>query len=166
MTPPLTLIAALDQNRGIGQGNRLPWSIPDDLRRFKALTNGKPVVMGRKTAESLGRALPWRRNIVLSRQGTVPFAGMHPATTVEAALAEAGNVDEVMIIGGGEIYALFLPLAVRMRLTWVDTVIAGADAFFPAFEATDWLEVGREFHPPTAEQPLGYSFVDYVRQDA
>ena len=164
-TPSITLIAALDSNRGIGKGNTLPWAIPDDLKRFKALTNSKPVIMGRKTAESLGRALPWRRNVVLSRQGTVPFAGMHAATSLEQALDVAGSADEIMVIGGGEIYTMFLPLASRMRLTWVDTVVEGADAFFPDFADEDWLEVGREFHPTSAQQPLAFCFVDYIRQD-
>lgn len=164
-TPSITLIAALDANRGIGKGNALPWSIPDDMRRFKALTNGKPVIMGRKTAESLGRALPWRRNVVLSRQGTVPFPGMHPATSIEQALEVAGPAEEIMVIGGGEIYAMFLPLASRLRLTWVETVVEGADAFFPEFSEEEWLEVGREFHPTSATQPLAFCFVDYLRQD-
>lgn len=161
----LTLIAALDSHRAIGRGNDLPWSIPEDLKRFKALTNGKTVIMGRKTAQSLGRALPWRKNVVLSREGTVPFAGMHPAKTVDEALGLAGKADEIMVIGGGEIYSLFLPQANRLRLTWVDTVVEGADAFFPDFDEQEWMEVGREFHPASAQQPLAYAFVDYVRRE-
>jgi len=134
------LIAALDRNRAIGRGNRLPWHLPDDLKRFKALTLGKPVLMGRKTAESLGRALPKRRNLVLTRSGRVPFEGMEAVATLSLAMALTAEdgADELCVIGGGEIYALTLPLATRMHLTHVDTEIDGADAFFPEFDSQDW----------------------------
>ena len=163
--PVITLIAALDSHLAIGRGNTLPWSIPADLKRFKALTRNKPIIMGRKTAESLGRSLPFRKNIVLSRHGMLPFADMHSAQTVEQALALAESAEEVMVVGGGEIYALFLPFATRLRLTWVDTVIEDADAFFPPFNPQDWREMERDFHPPSENQNLAYTFVDYLRRD-
>src|SRR5690606_33015751 len=106
----VSLIAALDRNHAIGRGNALPWHLPDDLKHFKALTLGKPVLMGRRTAQSLGRALPKRTNLVLTRGGAVPFAGMQAVASLEAAIAlAAGEGEELCVIGGGEVYALALP---------------------------------------------------------
>ena len=112
----IALIAALDRNRAIGRDNDLPWRLPDDLKRFKALTLGKPVLMGRKTAESLGRALPGRLNLVLTRSGRVPFADMRAVDSVEqaVAIAVADGSDELSVIGGAEIYALTLAQADRL----------------------------------------------------
>ena len=114
--PALVLIAALDRNRAIGRGNALPWHLPDDLKHFKALTLGRPVLMGRRTAESLGRALPKRRNLVLTRGGQVPFAGMEAVASIDEALriADMDGAGELCVIGGGEVYALALPMAARM----------------------------------------------------
>ena len=121
----ISLIAALDRHHAIGKGNELPWRLPDDLKRFKALTLGKPVLMGRKTAQSLGRALPGRTNLVLTRSGSVPFEGMRAVDSVEAAMvaARAEGAEELCVIGGGEVYALTLPLAHTLHLTHVDTVV-------------------------------------------
>jgi dihydrofolate reductase len=162
VTTQLALIAALDRNRAIGKGNALPWHLPDDLRRFKVLTLGKPLLMGRKTAESLGRALPGRRNLVLTRSGRVPFAGMDAVASLDTALEMVGG-EELMVIGGGEVFALTLPLATRMHLTHVDTVVTDADAFFPAFDASQWRAVPREPHAVDAKHGLAFEFVDYVR---
>jgi dihydrofolate reductase len=159
----LSLIAALDRNHAIGKGNALPWRLPDDLKRFKALTLGKPLLMGRRTAESLGRALPGRRNLVLTRSGAAPFAGMEAIADVDEALRLAGGATELCVIGGGEIFGLTLPLATRMHLTWVDTVVDGADAFFPPFDRDDWRVVSREPHGADARHGFDFSFVDYVR---
>lgn len=160
----VSLIAALDRNFAIGRGNALPWHLPDDLRRFKALTLGKSVLMGRKTAESLGRALPKRRNLVLTRSGRVPFAGMQAVASLEEAVALAGDeARELCVIGGGEVYALALPRATRLHLTWVDTTVDQADAFFPRFEASDWREVARLAHPADATHAWAFEFVDYER---
>ena len=156
----LSLIAALDRNNAIGKGNALPWHLPADLKRFKALTLGKPVLMGRKTAESIGRALPGRRNLVLTRSGRVPFDGMEAVASLDDALAAA---DEVCVIGGGEIFALTLPMATQLLLTHVDTVVEGADAFFPAFDPAQWRVVSREAHPADATHAFAFEFVDYVR---
>src|SRR5690606_26285285 len=128
----------------IGRGNALPWHLPDDLRRFKTLTLGKPVLMGRKTAQSLGRALPKRSNLVLTRGGAVPFAGMQAVASLEAAIALAsGEGDELCVIGGGEVYALSLPLTSHLHLTHVETVVEGADAFFARLDAQRWRETAR-----------------------
>jgi dihydrofolate reductase len=161
----VSLVAALDRNRAIGRGNAMPWHLPDDFRHFKALTLGKPILMGRKTAESLGRALPGRRNLVLTRGGRVPFAGMEAVASVDAALraAEEDGVRELCVIGGAQVYALTLPLATSLRLTCVDTVVDGADAFFPEFDAGAWRVVSRERHAADDRHAFGFEFVDYVR---
>ena len=158
------LIAAMDRARAIGRGNALPWWLPDDLKRFKALTLGKPVLMGRKTAESLGRALPGRENLVLTRSGRVPFEGMRAVASLEAALAATRNAETLMVIGGGEVYAMALSLASVLHLTEVDTEVEGADAWFPAFAAEDWIETAREHHPADARHACGFDFVEYRRR--
>ena len=160
----VSLIAALDRNFAIGRGNALPWHLPDDLRRFKALTLGKPVLMGRKTAESLGRALPKRRNLVLTRSGRAPFEGMQVVASLDEAIRIAAiDGDELCVIGGGEVYALALPQATQLHLTWVDTTVDQADAFFPRFDPADWREVARVAHPADAAHAHAFAFVDYVR---
>ena len=160
----LTLVAALDRHRAIGRGNALPWHLPDDLKRFKALTLGKPVLMGRKTAESLGRALPGRRNLVLTRSGRAPFVGMEPVASLDAALRSVGD-EELMVIGGGDVFALTLPIVTRMYLSHVDTVVEGADAFFPAFDASQWRMVSREPHAADARHAFAFEFAAYERID-
>jgi len=159
----MSLLAALDRNYAIGKGNALPWHLPADLKRFKALTLGKPLLMGRKTAESLGRALPGRRNLVLTRSGAAPFAGMDAVDSMEEALRVAGDAEELCVIGGGEIFALTLPLATRMHLTWVDTVVDAADAFFPRIDMEQWHITLRELHAADAKHAFAFEFVDYVR---
>lgn len=161
----LVLIAALDRDHAIGKGNALPWHLPADLKRFKALTLGKPLLMGRKTAESLGRALPGRRNLVLTRSGGVPFDGMEAVASVDQALRVASKdaADELCVIGGGEVFAMTLPSATRMHLTWVDTVVEGADAFFPRFDRDAWIETAREAHAADARHAFAFDFVDYRR---
>ena len=163
--PGIVLVAALDRAHAIGKGNALPWHLPDDLKRFKALTLGKPVLMGRRTAESLGRALPGRRNLVLTRSGRAPFAGMEATGSLEAAIAaaQADGAAELCVIGGGDVFALALPRAARMHLTWVDTAVDGADAFFPRFHARDWVETTRVAHAADARHAFAFEFVDYAR---
>lgn len=161
----LVLIAALDRRAAIGKDNALPWHLPDDLKRFKQLTLGKPLLMGRKTAESLGRALPGRRNLVLTRSGRVPFEGMQAVDSVDAALreAEGDGADELCVIGGAEIYTLCMPIADTLHLTHVDTVVEGADTFFPAFDPDAWRPQSREMHRADARHAFGFEFVDYLR---
>lgn len=161
----LTLIAALDRNHAIGRDNDLPWRLPDDLKRFKALTLGKPVLMGRRTAQSLGRALPGRRNLVLTRSGQVPFDGMEAVASIEDALRLANDdgARELCVIGGGEVYALCLPRAARLHLTHVDTAVDGADAFFPVFDHGEWKVVARESHAADVKHAFAFEFVDYER---
>jgi len=159
----LVLIAALDRARAIGRGNELPWRLPDDLKRFKALTLGKPVLMGRKTAQSLGRALPGRRNLVLTRSGRAPFDGMQAVASIDEASeqAAADGSPELCVIGGGQLYAMCMARATRMHLTHVDTVVDAADAFFPAFEPAQWRVVKRAVHAADGRHAHAFEFVDY-----
>ena len=143
--PRVVLVAAVDREGAIGRDNALPWHLPRDLKRFKALTLGHSVLMGRKTAESIGRALPGRRNLVLTRAAKAPFDGQEVVVSFEDAMAKAGGT--LMVIGGGEVYALALPHADVLELTEVDIVVEGAHAFFPDYDANEWREVFREDHP-------------------
>jgi dihydrofolate reductase len=163
VSPRIELVAALDRNRAIGRGNALPWSLPDDLKQFKALTLGKPLLMGRRTAESLGRALPGRLNLVLTRSGRVPYAGMQAVAEIDAALIAAGRAEALMVIGGGEIYAQLLPHAEVLHLTHVDTVVEGADAWFPEFAREDWTVEERLAHAVDARHAHAFEYRRYRR---
>jgi len=158
----VSLVVACDRNRAIGVDNALPWHLPDDLKRFKALTLGKPILMGRLTAESLGRALPGRRNIVLTRSGRAPFAGMDAVASIDAALdlARADAASELAVIGGSGVFAATLPIATTLHLTLVDTAVPRADAFFPDVDITAWTEVAREHHAADAKHAFAFDFVD------
>ncbi len=161
----LSLIAALDRNRGIGRDNAMPWHLPDDFRHFKALTLGKPILMGRKTAQSLGRALPGRTNLVLTRGGQVPFAGMRAVASVQQAreIAAAEAAGELCVIGGGEIYRLLIDQATDLHLTWVDADVA-ADTHFPEVDPALWQEVRNQAHPADARHAFAFRFAHYLRR--
>ena len=159
----ICLIAALDRRGGIGRDNQLPWRLPGDLQRFKSLTMGKTILMGRKTAFSLGRALPGRRNLVLTRSGRVPFSGMETVGSRDEAICRSDG-ESLMVIGGGEVYAMTLPLAIRMHLTHVDTTVADADVFFPDIDPARWQVQLREAHAPDEKHAFGFEFVDYERR--
>jgi len=159
----IALVAALDRNHAIGRGGAMPWHLPDDLKRFKALTLGKPVLMGRKTAIAIGRPLPGRPNLVLTRAATAPFDGQLVVHSLDEAIARAGH-GELEVIGGGEVYALVFPRAARMHLTEVDTTTPDADTFFPTVDPRDWREVARQHHPIDARHAFAFDFVDYVRR--
>ena len=161
----ISLIAALDRNHAIGRDGTMPWHLPADLRRFKALTLGKPVLMGRRTARAIGRALPGRTNLVLTRGDRAPYAGQIVVRSLEDAIAHARG-RELAVVGGGEVYALALPHATRLHLTWVDTEVAAADAFFPRFDVGAWIETSREEHPADARHAWAFAFADYRRADA
>lgn len=163
MSAAITLVAALDRNRAIGRAGAMPWHLPDDLKRFKALTLGKPVLMGRKTALAIGRPLTGRANLVLTRSDAAPFAGQVVVPSLDAALAAAGG-GELMVVGGGEVYALALPRATRLCLTEIDAATMDADTFFPAFDPRAWREVARVHHPTDAKHALAFDFVDYARR--
>ena len=161
----LVLVAAMDRNNAIGRDNELPWRLPDDLKRFKTLTLGKPVLMGRKTAQSLGRALPSRLNLVLTRSGQAPFEGMQAVASLQDGqhLAAEAGAGELCVIGGGEVYALCLPLATRMHLTHVDTVVEAADAFFPYVDMAQWKATASEAHVSDERHRFAFVFIDYER---
>jgi len=158
----LALIAALDRNGLIGRDNALPWHLPADLQHFKRTTLGKPIVMGRKTWESLGRPLPGRHNIVLTRDPGYRAEGATVVTSIDAALAAAGDADEVMVIGGAALYATLLPRADRLYLTRIDAAFEG-DAWFPEVAPDEWREVAREVHAPDERNPYPYTFVTLER---
>ena len=155
----VSLIAAMAKNRAIGLDNRLPWRLPEDLAHFKRTTMGKPVIMGRKTWESLGRPLPGRLNIVVTRNPDWQADGCVAVASLDAALAAAGPVDEAFVIGGAELYGHALARADRLYLTEIGIEVAG-DAFFPEFDRTGWREAWREDHRNDA---FSYRFVRYER---
>lgn len=160
--PILTLIAAVARNGVIGIDNRLPWRLPADLKRFKALTLGHAVIMGRKTWESLPagfRPLPGRRNIVVTRDAGYHAKGAAVATSLPGAVAAAES-GEAFVIGGAELYAAALPLADRLQLTEIDAAFEG-DTWFPAIDPRHWRETARETHHDAAG--FGYAFVTYRR---
>jgi dihydrofolate reductase len=159
----VTLIAALGRDGVIGLGNRMPWHISEDLSRFKNLTMGHPVVMGRKTFGSIGKPLPGRDNIVITRSREFAAPGCRIVHSLEEALAAADGAAEVFVIGGAEIYALALPLADRLELTEVDVSISG-DAYFPDFERAAWREVSRRSRSTEGPERLRYDFVTYERR--
>jgi len=161
------MIVAMTPDRIIGRDGKLPWRLPADLRHFKRLTMGHPIIMGRKTWASIGKPLPGRDNIVLSRQRDFAAPGCHVVHTVAAALAaaQASGADEVFVIGGGEVYGLFLPFATRVYATLVRAPVPG-DTKFPALPPGAWVESEREDHEPDAENPHAWSFIVIERRRA
>ena len=159
--PRLTLIAAVARNGVIGKDNALPWRLPEDLKRFKALTMGHPIVMGRKTWESLGRPLPGRSNIVITRDKNYRVEGATVVHSVESALEMAQDATEVFVIGGAEIFTMTLPRANCLQLTELDADFDG-DVRFPAFDRSQWRTTFHEAHLGT--DGLAYAFVTYERQ--
>ncbi|MCE5234338.1 MAG: dihydrofolate reductase [Mizugakiibacter sp.] len=159
----ISLIAALDHDHAIGKDGVMPWHLPDDLKRFKALTVGTVVLMGHRTALSIGRALPGRQNLVLSRRHEAPYAGQDTVRSLDEAVAIADG-RALMVIGGGEVYRLALPLARRMYLTWVDARVESADTFFPRVRFSEWVETSRVHHAADARHACAFDFVEYVRE--
>ncbi len=158
--PRISLIAAVASNGVIGREGRMPWHLPADLKRFKVLTMGHAIVMGRKTFDSIGRLLPGRRTIVVTRQPGYRIEGAAVVHSLEQAIEQAGDDDEVFVIGGGEIYAMALPMADRLHMTELAITPLG-DARFPAFDRSAWRETSRESH--RAEDGTAFDFVVYDR---
>jgi len=161
LKPRLVLIAAVAKNGVIGRDNAMPWRLPEDLQRFKALTMGHPVIMGRKTWASLGRPLPGRRNIVISRDGDYRAPGALVVASLAAALAACADADTAFVIGGAQIYAQALPMADRLELTEIARDFAG-DTHFPAIDHHSWREIARESR--LSANGLAYDFVTYQHQ--
>ncbi len=165
---PVAMIVAMAKNRVIGIDNRLPWHLPADLKHFKARTLGKPIIMGRKTYQSIGRPLPGRLNIVLTRSDGFSADGVSVVHSIEQALAVAAEAPvssdqpELMVIGGEQIYRAFMAVAQRLYITEVDVEVEG-DAWFPSFDAEDWAETAREPHIADGDQPA-YTYLTYQRQ--
>lgn len=161
----ISIIAAVAANRAIGYRNRLLYWLPNDLKRFKALTTGHTIIMGRRTFESLPKgALPNRRNIVLTRQTDLVYPGAECFASIEEALEHCSPTEDVYIIGGASVYADTLRLADRLCLTHIADTPAEADAFFPEVDPSVWQEVARECHEPDEKHAYAYSFVDYERR--
>ena len=160
----ITLIVAMARNRAIGLDGEMPWHLPGELKHFKTTTMGKAIVMGRKTWESIGRALPGRRNIVITRQQDFAAEGCDVVQSTDEAIVAAGDVDEIMVIGGSEVYALFLPVAQRLYLTRVHADVNG-DAFFPVVDEDEWQLVSDEAHAADSRNEFDFSFRIYERKD-
>jgi len=156
----LTIIVATDSSNGIGINNTLPWHLPEDLAHFKRLTSGHPIIMGRKTFDSIGRALPNRRNIVISRNAEWQHEGVERAPSLQDALAMVSGVDDAFIIGGGQIFEQALPLVGKLVITRIAQKYE-CDAFFPELPDGEWKEVAREEHVSAAGLP--YAFITYTR---
>jgi dihydrofolate reductase len=161
----VSIIVAVAKNGAIGLNNELLYRLPNDLKRFKALTTGHTIIMGRKTFESLPKgALPNRRNIVLSRQEGLHYENAECYRSIEEALMQCDYTEDLYIIGGGELYRQTLGLAKRVHLTLVDDTPAEADAFFPQWNPADWKEVFRESHSADDKHTHAYAFIDLVRK--
>jgi len=165
----ISIIAAIGRNRIIGNKNALPWQLPADLQYFKQLTLGKPIVMGAKTFESIGRALPGRFNIVLAQSVDYPAERCQIATSIPEAIGLAEKSDlgqksnELMVCGGCSVYGQFLPLADKMYLTFVEGDFDG-DVYFPEYDLAEWQEVERTFRPADEQNPYNLNFVIFEKR--
>lgn len=160
----IAIIAAIDKNNALGFKNRLLFYLPDDLKRFKALTTGHTVVMGRKTFDSLPKgALPNRRNIVLSRSTRLELPGAEVYASLEEALQHCADDEQVFIMGGASVYKQAMPLADRLYMTEIDAEAAEADVYFPAIDHDLWHETKRDVRRADDRHPCNYAFVDYER---
>lgn len=158
----LNIIVATDSKGGIGKNNDLPWYLPADLKYFKAMTNGHTIIMGRRTFDSMGKALPNRRNIVISRQKDLEYKDTEVTHSLESALSLCSKDEEVFIIGGGEIFRQALPVADTLYITEIHHNFE-ADTFFPAINKAEWKEVKREDKQPDEKNRVPYSFVTYKK---
>lgn len=162
-TPEIVIVAALARNGVIGRDNGLPWRLKADLQHFRALTMGHPILMGRKTWESLGRPLPGRRNLVVTRDAGFEAVGAEVFTDPEAAIAAAAGAERLFVIGGAQLYKTLFPRAERLALTEVWADVEG-DAHFPMFDRSDFVEERRDVRTADADNEYDYDFVDYRRR--
>ena len=160
----VSIIVAMARNRTIGINNTLPWRIPDDLRRFKALTMGHHLIMGRKTFDSIGKPLPGRTTVVVTRNQELKIAGCHIAHSLEQAIAACAGDEEIFVVGGAELYAQALPWVDALYITEIQQDVEG-DAHFPEFDNAAWQEIARDPHSQTEPQALAYHFVTYQRKN-
>ena len=159
----LSILVAMASNRTIGINNTLPWRCPEDLKHFKALTMGHHMIMGRKTFGSIGKPLPGRTTVVVTRNRELKIEGCIIAHSLDEAIAACAGDEEIFIVGGGELYAQALPLADTLYITEIRQDVAG-DAHFPKFDKMEWQEVAREKRSQETPQPLEYHFVTYQRR--
>jgi dihydrofolate reductase len=164
MSCRISLIGAMDRNRVIGRDNKIPWRLPAEMKWFKATTMGKPILMGRKTYESIGRPLVGRHNIVLTRKGDYEAEGCTVVHSIEEARTAAGEENELMVIGGAYLYAQMLPLADCLYLTFIEADIEG-DTYFPEFRLADWRIVQEAFFTADSQNPYDYRIVIMARGD-
>lgn len=158
--PQISLVAAMANNRVIGKDNQMPWHLPADLKHFKSVTMAKPIVMGRNTYESIGRPLPGRQNVVISRNPNYRADGCDVVHSIEQAMTLLSNSDEIMIIGGGLLYSQVIGLADKLYLTFIDLDVDG-DTQFPEFEHLTLREISRKAHLSDENNAHNYQFVDY-----
>jgi dihydrofolate reductase len=158
----ISLIAALSDNRVIGKNNQLPWHLPADLKHFKAITTGKVIIMGRKTFESLGKPLPNRTNVVISRNTAYVAAGAVVFSSLDAAIKKFSQEKELIVIGGAELYAQAMPLVNHMYLTLVDAVVEG-DAYFPAWDPKAWKKISEESHKADERNEYSYRYTEWEK---
>ncbi|MCK9200395.1 MAG: dihydrofolate reductase [Gallionella sp.] len=163
LTPRLSIIVAMAKNRTIGVDNTLPWRCPEDLKHFKALTMGHHMIMGRKTYDSIGKPLPGRTTVVVTRNRDLQVPGCVTTHTLEQSIAACAGDEMAFIVGGAELYAQALPLVDTLYITEIQQDIEG-DAHFPEFDKTEWQEVSREMRIQETPQPLEYHFVCYRRK--
>jgi len=154
----VAMIAAMARGRVIGANGGLPWTLPADMRHFVRTTKGKPVIMGRRNYVDIGGPLPKRQNIVITRDPAFQAPGCQVASSLDDALDRASDSDEIVIIGGQQIYEAFLPRSQRLYLTYIDADISG-DTFFPTIDEDAWRETYREYHPPDGDNPYPMTFV-------
>lgn len=158
----ITFIVAMDNNRGIGYQNQMPWHLPADLQHFKKLTMGKPILMGRKTHASIGRPLPGRTNVVITRDKAYNAPSCEIFTSLDSALAAFKTSAEIMVIGGATLFAQLLPQAERMYITRIDEIFP-ADVYFPSWDAAAWRIIAQEPHHADERNPYDYTFFTYER---
>ena len=156
--PKISLIVAMANNNAIGKNNQLLWHLPDDLKYFKQMTQDKPVVMGHNTYRSIGRPLPKRENIVLTRNHDLTIEGCTIQHDVSSVLTHCSDCDEIMVIGGAQVYQLFLPIADDLYITLVDCQITG-DSYFPEWHRQNWQEIERKHHSKDPHHPYAFDFV-------
>lgn len=161
--PRVTLIVAVARNGVIGRNGKLPWRLPEDLAFFKRTTMGSPIIMGRRTWESIGRPLPGRRNIVVSRSNEFTAPGAEVAADLDAALALCAGTAEAFVIGGAQLYAVALPRAQRLVITEIDADFEG-DTYWPSIDKAQWQETSREHQPPSRQRAFALDFVTYERR--
>ncbi|MSP53323.1 MAG: dihydrofolate reductase [Gammaproteobacteria bacterium] len=158
----LTAVVAIDENRAIGFENKLPWNMPADLQHFKKITLGKPILMGRKTYESIGRPLPKRRNVIISRDPNFTIEGCEVYVSIDAALTALNDCPEVMLIGGAQLFSQLLSKLTHLELTIIHHKFKG-DTYFPEIDFRQWYEVACETYQADEQNPYAYTFLSYAK---